>query len=562
MGFIAAHLGGEVSLVIFRHIARYRFGQGAFHRTGFIAADSGGQVFVNGVGHVFGSRVHQVLSRMGNHSFFSGILDIRSSLLGVGLVFPVTSVGIESFIAQVGGGFVISINYSNLSFFCILADGGGLAFDHCFVFHGEGAVIIADHFSGDVLLGAFWFCVIAQVLADFFRPYDGFSCGVYDPFIGSGGDRAAVFIENGFCRVFHTAIGIIDFGCHIAFINLGIVVWFASQGNMFCFELTANFELTLNFHILCGEFVIDFHIISGDIGSTDAPGSLDKTAACIEAFNSCVSCCQVAANFSLASGCQGTGLDISGFHCAGGIDGACTYIQPGAGNLAAFDIAGTYIQLGSGNLAAFDIAGTYIQLLAGDIAIVINSGCTVTDIDATIGIYFETTIGCIDATIGIYFETTIGCIDATIGIYFETTIGYAELSIIANTKFSISCVQSTICFYISGSSIHCEFAAGPFDGTVSIESRFSISRRIAAGKYAIRCNNGTVRAHFDALFVHGNPIISIYVQYQFIHRRGWGAVVSGNFGNHAVVAHFEIILDLLIQLTQGSCIFTYLCGYL
>ena len=225
MGFIAAHLGGEVSLVIFRHIARYRFGQGAFHRTGFIAADSGGQVFVNGVGHVFGSRVHQVLSRMGNHSFFSGILDIRSSLLGVGLVFSVTSVGIESFIAQVGGGFVISINYSNLSFFCILADGGGLAFIHCFVFHGEGAVIIADHFSSDVLLGAVWFCVIAQVLADFFRPYDGFSCGVYDPFIGSDGDRAAIFIENGFCRVFHSANLVIDFGCHIAAINGSVVIF-------------------------------------------------------------------------------------------------------------------------------------------------------------------------------------------------------------------------------------------------------------------------------------------------------------------------------------------------
>ncbi len=163
---------------------------------------------------------------MGNHSFFSGILDIRSSLLGVGLVFSVTSVGIESVIAQVSGGFVISINYSNLSFSCILADGGVLVRSvHCFVFHGEGAVIIADHFSSDVLLGAFWFCVIAQVLADFFRPYDGFSCGVYDPFIGSDGDRAAVFIENGFCTVVHSANLVIDFGCHIAAINGSVVIF-------------------------------------------------------------------------------------------------------------------------------------------------------------------------------------------------------------------------------------------------------------------------------------------------------------------------------------------------
>ena len=107
----------------------------------------------------------------------------------------------------------------------ILADGGGLAFDHCFVFHGEGAVVIADHFSSDVLLGAVWFCVIAQVLADFFRPYSGFSCGVYEPFIGSDGDRAAVFIENGFCIVYHSANGIIDFGCHIAAINGSVVIF-------------------------------------------------------------------------------------------------------------------------------------------------------------------------------------------------------------------------------------------------------------------------------------------------------------------------------------------------
>ena len=258
MGFISTHCGFQSVLIVFGHFTLYRFVQGtvhgvalaAFHIVGLIfcycgiqcilivfrhfasdsglhfAADSGGQVFVNGVGHVFGSRVHQVLSRMGNHSFFSGILDIRSSLLGVGLVCSVTSVGIESVIAQVGGGFVISINYSNLSFSCILADGGVLVLSvHCFVFHGEGAVVIADHFSGDVLLGAVWFCVIAQVLSDFFRPYDGFSCGVYDPFIGSNGDRAAVFIENGFCTVVHSANLVIDFGCHIAAINGSVVIF-------------------------------------------------------------------------------------------------------------------------------------------------------------------------------------------------------------------------------------------------------------------------------------------------------------------------------------------------
>ena len=69
------------------------------------------------------------------------------------------------------------------------------------------------------------------------------------PYIGSGGDRAAVFIENGFCSVFHSANGIIDFGCHIALIYISLVLWFASQGNTICFEAISG-ELTSDYHII------------------------------------------------------------------------------------------------------------------------------------------------------------------------------------------------------------------------------------------------------------------------------------------------------------------------
>ena len=118
----------------------FRFVGDVFCLQAAVAGDSGSQVSAHGVGHVFGSRVHQVLSRIGNHSVFSGILDIRSS--------------------QVGGGGVLSISYSNRSFSCILSDGGVLVlsvhcFVFCFVFHVEG-VAIADHASGDVLLGVVW----------------------------------------------------------------------------------------------------------------------------------------------------------------------------------------------------------------------------------------------------------------------------------------------------------------------------------------------------------------------------------------------------------------------
>ena len=379
VGLVAAHRGllvcldvGNLGVEIFcfcsLHIDcpvfRYRNRLVSSYRMGFIAADSGGQVFANGVGHVFGSRVHQVLSRMGNHSFFSGILDIRSSLLGVGLVFSVTSVGIESVIAQVGGGFVISINYSNLSFSCILADGGVLVLSvHCFVFHGEGAVVIADHFSGDVLLGAVWFCVIAQVLSDFFRPYNGFSCGVYDPFIGSDGDRAAVFIENGFCIVYHSANGIIDFGCHIAAINGSVVIF------------------------------------------------------CIHRAGKCL-----------------------------GIKGSA------------------------------------------------------------------------DGEIFIYSQVTT---DVSVAIF-----------------------------------IHGELSSRPFDGAIPFQSCASMVIIIATGIEPVFVHDSTIQAHFDAISAEGNLVFVIFIQHQFIHSRGCGAVVSGDFGNHAVVAfNFEVILVSLF----ASSFFSHHC---
>ena len=113
---VSTHCDAQVSFEIFGHFSGY----GRFH----FSANGSFQILANGVDHVFGSRVHQVLSRIGNHSVFSGILDIRSSLLGVGLVCSVSSVGIESVIAQVGGGGVLSIGCGTLDArFCLINNG-------------------------------------------------------------------------------------------------------------------------------------------------------------------------------------------------------------------------------------------------------------------------------------------------------------------------------------------------------------------------------------------------------------------------------------------------------
>ena len=395
---------------------------------------------------------------MGNHSFFSGILDIRSSLLGVGLVCSVTSEGIESVIAQVGGGFVISINYSNLSFSCILADGGVLVLSvHCFVFHGEGAVVIADHASSDVLLGGVWFCGIAQILADFFRPYDGFSCGVCVlPYIGSGGDRAAVFIENGFCSVFHSANGFIDFGCHIALIDIGLVGRFASQGN------------TIRFEASSGELTFDYHIISCNGAGSGDIYRVGETAAGKGGY-----------------AVTDTGaLYFTAFHAGSAIGDNTAADRTGsgdvfAGNIFAGNIAISMQIAGCGNIFTGNIAGACI-----DVSIV-GQDFTAVRIYAA--------FGC---------NLTV-CIDLKIPI--------------CPSNFTFRCIQ------------------GCFGSAIVI---------IASGVDTLFIHGSTVLAYFDSIFAEGNLVFAIFIQHQLIHRRGCGAVVSGDFGNHAVDAHFEIILGI------------------
>ena len=240
-----------------------------------------------------------------------------------------------------------TISYSNLSFSCILADGGGLGAVHCFVFHGEGAVAIADHVSGDVLVGGAGNCIIAQVLADFFGPYVRFAGGVYSPLIGSGGNGAAVFIENGFCSVFHSANGFIDFGCYIAFINIGLVECFASQGN------------TIRFEAISGELTFDYHIIT-----SDSPGSIDIN--CIIKAAAGKGGCAVtdtgalyftAGGYHIAAGCDGSHSGKgAAFHAGSTVGDSMAFHSSGTGNVFAGNVSGCR------NVFAGNIAGAGIDL--------------------------------------------------------------------------------------------------------------------------------------------------------------------------------------------------------
>ena len=483
MGLIAGNVGVKAILEVFRCLTFYCSGHGSGYIMGLIAGNVGIKAFI-------------VIFNLLPADFFG------RGAGGFHFVGAIHALGECDFVSCAAIGFTYN------PFFCILTDGGGLAVVHCFVFHGEGAVIIADHSSGDVI--AAWYCVITQVLGDSLRPYGGTSCGIYFPFIGSDGDRAAVFIENGFCSVFHSANGIIDFGGHIARINLGIVVWFASQGNTFCFEAIGDFQ------ILGGDGSVSFDISFGCDGAVACiqistfqcqAVSFHGTRACVKTVTGNLAFCM--------NGTTGFDVTTVNFTILG--------IQAGAGNGAAADVSALGIQAGAGNGGAGNggAANGFTRNIScrNDIMDIQISGLE--------GSYTVCQFISGDCT------PSINVLDAKALHTGKSAVG----SDVHRADFAGCCCDFAVC-------ANRKLSLSSFDGTVSIESRFSISRRIAAGKYAIRCNNGTVRAHFDALFVHGDLIITIYLQYQLIHRRGCGAVVSGHFGNHAVVAHFEIILGI------------------
>ena len=396
---------------------------------GLIAGDVGGKAFI-----VFNLLTADFFGGVAGGFYFVGAVHALGECDFVSCAAIGFAYNAASEIFGDGEGFG-TISYSKLSFSCILADGGVLVLSvHCCVFHGEGAVVIANHSSGDVLAVGVWSCVTAQVLADFFPPYSGISCGVYATFIGSGGDRAAVFIENGFCHVAHSANVFISYGCYIAFINIGLVESVTSQSNMVCFQSIGDFQ------IFSGELIIDYHIMSCNGAGSGDIYRISETAAGKD-------------------GCAVTDTGALYFTAGGNVSGGC---DGSACNGAADDGAG----------AGIDSA----------------------------------TAGQDTTAIGIY---------AAIGCYLAVCIDRKLSS--RSFDFPFSRIQGSFCI------------------TIVI---------IASGVDTLFIHGSTVLAYFDSIFAEGNLVFAIFIQHQCIHSRGCGAVVSGDFGNHAVVAHFEIILGI------------------
>ena len=494
MDLILVHCSFQIILVVFGHFAGYCFFQGAIYGDGLVFSYMVGFATGN-----FRCKTAFIVFNLLAADFFGGgaggfyfVGTVHA--LGEGDFLTCAVIGFaHNAVGEVfgdGEGFG-TISYSNLSFSCILADGGGLGAVHCFVFHGEGAVAIADHVSGDVLVGGAGNCIIAQVLADFFGPYVRFAGGVYSPLIGSGGNGAAVFIENGFCSVFHSANGFIDFGCYIAFINIGLVECFVSQGNMVRFQSIGDFQ------IFGGEFFIDYYIISGNGAGS---GDVYRVGEAAAGKGGCAIADTGALYFT-----------AGGYHitAGGNISGGSNRSHSGKG--AAFH-AGSAIgdsmagdRTGSGDVFAGNIAGAGIDLA--------TAGQDVT----AIGIY---------AAIGCYLAV---CIDRKLSIRpFDFTFSRIQGSFCSTIVIIASGVDT---LFIHGSTVLAHFDAIFAEGNLVVlafvQDHFCDVNPIGS-YFAIIIDDGGLLE--DIFIVQGDAAVHSFHQFRISADAGSRFIIQGLIG--------------------------------
>ena len=404
-----------------------------------------------------------------------------SSLLGVGLVFSaVTSEGIESFIAQVGGGVVLSIGCGTLDALAFYSQSTLVFLTICigsFGPSGSAVFIVVDR--------AFFFAAIFRA--------DGFLVG---------GDFTGCHFRAGiyFVVTYNT------FLVHVDFIHIQLAV--NGQG-------TANGSVTSGCQGT-GLDISGFHCAVG----------LDKTAACIETFNSCVSCFQGAFHFCIAGNVQGatdcsfaSGFQGTRFHSFSDYISICAHCkvisshsQCTRGELSAYssiigNLQGIAFQMSCCfNTSSFQLVGyvhtscrNFICERTGSACnggagndVTGNTSCRgdIMDIQISIleGSYTvcqfisgDSTVACIDitsvgtkcSTLGIDVsatslnKTSIGfnvAVHAQVASHFCSALN-GQVASGCHTgdiyyEFTIAYVQSTACFYISGSVQICHLCFG------------------------------------------------------------------------------------------------------
>ena len=587
VSFVAPHFGIQVGFVIFRHVADYGLGQGAFHRTGFIAADRGGQVFTDRIGHVFRSGVHQVFGGIRDSAVFGLIGDILSGLFRRSGIGPVgyragdaaqllfhggefRAGRVLDFLEErvyslaEGGSIAICIRHDIAGFRCRLEGHVGLVPVLYGIGHGVLVVRNLAH-SG--------FCIRRRVIASirkFLADAVGSNRALADGIIVLRPSVAAVFVESR-CTGLCFARYCIQFQIHglrLAAIDGGVVV---------CIHRTGK--------------------------SLRIKGSVDGK---VFVYG------QVSPNRSVARSFQ-----RSRFHSAGGLDGSGSYLQSGAGDLAAADSPSPNIQALAGNVPSHCQIATYgstmidLQCIGGCIAgigqtigregpayrCIAGSGqgtesagsagdggaCNSAAVDVSaLGIQagtgngFTRNISCRNDIMGIDVagcsqisilersytvcqfisgDGTAACIDIT-AVGTECPSLGVDISAAGLDYTAIGLDGTTLGCHVA-SGIHGEFAIGAFDAAVRVEGGLGRRGSIAAGIESVGVLDGAVQAYFDALIVQGNLVVIALVQDHFLGiglGDGHIALVingSGVLLQNIVVAQAQSAVDDIHQFPIG-----------
>ena len=312
MLFITGDRGFQAAVVVFGLLAGYGFRACTGDRFVLVSTHCSFQILANGVGHVFRSVVDDILGIIGDGALLGGVGDVRFCLFRTGQNIAVAILNFLENLLQVLGDVRFVVIFS------ILAGNYRAGFAGSLGSH-VGLIPVFYRIHHAVLLvcplahGAF--CIHRRIvpgIRKFLTDAVGSNGALADRIIIFRPCVAAVFVESrctgfGFpCRRIQLQIH----GLCLAAVDGGVVVFiqFAGQG----LGIEFAFYRKVTFHI------------------------------------------QVAADSSIASSSQSTGL-----HCSCSLNSTRAYIQSGAGNLAAFDVAGTYIQALTGNIAGYSQIATY-----------------------------------------------------------------------------------------------------------------------------------------------------------------------------------------------------------
>ena len=332
-------MGGINEDFVIANLICHAGGAGIRNRSS-IVCDGFAGCFIGDTASIHHALHFRTVSNLGGYRF-TGCIDKFICIIGDSAVLC----GIGDIICILfDGGLIIPLFYTHQDFLEVLSDVGliqdfaavilkrnlGVCSIRSAVFH-IGLISFYNRIGNFILviriLGQYTECCIFRVAAFIGQGLADFICShaaLADRIIIFRPCIAAVFIEGRSTCLNFTRF-LIHFQIHglgLAAVDGGVVVFIQLAGESLGIEFA--FYRKVTFHIQ-----VAFHFCIAGNG-------------------------QVAADFSFASGFQGTR-----FHCSCGLDGTCTHIQPGSGNLATDNRAGTHVQALTGNIAGYSQIATY-----------------------------------------------------------------------------------------------------------------------------------------------------------------------------------------------------------